>query len=59
MRFKKCVENYYFDQRKLTELRKTTPSINVPFSSKIGTITKMYDRFCNMQQRIYSGVILN
>ena len=32
---KNFVESYYFDRWKLT--KKTTPSINIPFSSKVGT----------------------
>ena len=35
---KNFVENYYFDRLKSTE-KKITPSINIPFSSNVGTKT--------------------
>ena len=34
---KSFVENYYFDRQKLAD-KKSTPSINIPFPSKDGTI---------------------
>ena len=34
---KSLVENYYFDRQKLAD-KKSTPSINIPFPSKHGTI---------------------
>ena len=51
------VENYYFDRRKLTN-KKTTPNINIPFSSKVGTIMaiSVAPMFCGLYKRGYDSI---